>query len=139
MRRVGNQFARPGGRCCHRTIEQASKRLSAYPVNACCIACRRWGERLADDEAFFAAVPPNAAWFFVGERQVDQPTDVKVVKIDRGILLAGGKTIPESRQRDRRGGACRGRLTTRPPTLIDGGHRTQARPGRRPRAASIRI
>ena len=45
----------------------------------------------------FAAVPPNAARFFVGERQVDQPTDVKVVKIDRGILLAGGKTIPESR------------------------------------------
>ena len=32
---------------------------------------------------------PSEAQFFVGERQVDQPIDVKVVKIDRGILLGG--------------------------------------------------
>lgn len=58
---------------------------------------RRWGERLADAEVkvsaqpgrlFFSAVP-SAAQFFVGERQVDQLFDAKVVKIDRGILLGG--------------------------------------------------
>ena len=32
---------------------------------------------------------PSEAQFFVGERQVDQLIDVKVVKIDRGILLGG--------------------------------------------------
>ena len=70
---------------------------------------RRWGERLPDAEVKAAPqpgrlvfnFPPGTAQLLDGERMLAQLLDVKVVKIDGGILLGGweehqGK--PQTRQ-----------------------------------------